>query len=402
MASKMFVHLAAAIVLTLTTLGNVRGAEPSPKAFPTQRQVRQAVERSLPFLEKEGTAWMKERKCIACHHVPYLLWTHNEAGARRFAIDRKNLQRWTDWSLTFYPADLPWFKLSERDLRALKESVPAAVLARLQPLVGRSFADREEFLADLRKLLSAEELPLYQAEVVNQASQFTSGGGPFHITQLLLAGQRSSTMGPQTESWAALAQFLLKHQEADGSWKTVRTQFMHQKRPEKEMHQAMTMWTLLALNSSSKPDAALAKANERALSWLKDVRPGQSMESLVLLMLIHHNNGRRDQAKELLDKLLERQNDDGGWSWLQHERSDALATGQTLYALGFIKLPSEHAAIRRAWRFLLEAQREEGSWVVPAGQFSAKTDAAYVQSADSVYRYWGTAWATIGLLQTLP
>ena len=30
-----------------------------------------AVSRSLPFLEKEGVAWMKDRRCMSCHHVRY-------------------------------------------------------------------------------------------------------------------------------------------------------------------------------------------------------------------------------------------------------------------------------------------------------------------------------------------
>src|SRR6185295_13124159 len=34
--------------------------------------VRDTVSRSLPFLEKEGVAWMKDRRCMSCHHVPFL------------------------------------------------------------------------------------------------------------------------------------------------------------------------------------------------------------------------------------------------------------------------------------------------------------------------------------------
>ena len=28
--------------------------------------VRQAVEKSLPFLEKEGVAWLETKKCVTC------------------------------------------------------------------------------------------------------------------------------------------------------------------------------------------------------------------------------------------------------------------------------------------------------------------------------------------------
>ena len=49
--------------------------------------VREAVSRSLPFLEKEGVAWMKDRGCTTCHHVPFLLWSHRAAQAHGLAVD---------------------------------------------------------------------------------------------------------------------------------------------------------------------------------------------------------------------------------------------------------------------------------------------------------------------------
>src|SRR4051812_21344890 len=49
--------------------------------------VRDAVSRSLPFLEKEGVAWMEGRSCMSCHHVPFLLWSHRSAQARGFKVD---------------------------------------------------------------------------------------------------------------------------------------------------------------------------------------------------------------------------------------------------------------------------------------------------------------------------
>ena len=51
---------------------------------PTSQNVRSAIERSLPYIEKVGTAWMQERKCNSCHNVTFLVWTYNEAAARGF------------------------------------------------------------------------------------------------------------------------------------------------------------------------------------------------------------------------------------------------------------------------------------------------------------------------------
>jgi hypothetical protein len=39
---------------------------------------------------------------------------------------------------------------------------------------------------------------------------------------------------------------------------------------------------------------------------------------------------------------------------------------------------------------------------VPTAALSVSADPARVARTDAVYTYWGTAWAAIGLLRTLP
>jgi hypothetical protein len=56
--------------------------------------IREAVGRSLPFLETAGVAWMEERSCISCHHVPFLLWTNHVAQAKGFNVDPQKLTAW--------------------------------------------------------------------------------------------------------------------------------------------------------------------------------------------------------------------------------------------------------------------------------------------------------------------
>ena len=62
----------------------VQADDPAPVS---DTAVRDAVSRSLPFLEKEGVAWMKDRRCMSCHHVPFLLWSHRSAQAQGFSVD---------------------------------------------------------------------------------------------------------------------------------------------------------------------------------------------------------------------------------------------------------------------------------------------------------------------------
>lgn len=67
----------------------------TPSQAPEPTPARAAIERSLVFLEKEGLAWKNERKCVSCHHVPFMLWNLHEAKARGFAVNGKTIDETT-------------------------------------------------------------------------------------------------------------------------------------------------------------------------------------------------------------------------------------------------------------------------------------------------------------------
>jgi squalene-hopene/tetraprenyl-beta-curcumene cyclase len=138
------------------------------------------------------------------------------------------------------------------------------------------------------------------------------------------------------------------------------------------------------------------------MDFLSNAKPGKSNESLIVALLVAHQFRKAERAGNLLKELLSRQNPGGGWGWLQGGDSDALATGQALYALMQSGLSADHSAIRRARDYLIESQTEDGSWLVPSRAISAATDEARLKKLAPIYRYWGTAWATIGLSETLP
>src|SRR6516225_9894530 len=55
----------------------------------TAPQVHQTVDRAIGYLQTECAAWLRTRKCAACHHVPMPLWALGEAGRQGYAIDQK-------------------------------------------------------------------------------------------------------------------------------------------------------------------------------------------------------------------------------------------------------------------------------------------------------------------------
>jgi hypothetical protein len=93
-------------------------------------------------------------------------------------------------------------------------------------------------------------------------------------------------------------------------------------------------------------------------------------------------------------ELSSRQNPDGSWSWGKGFPGDPYATGQSLYALGRAGVKNDDPVVQRAWKYLLERQRPDGSWYAPTKKPENKDN--------PVAPYWASAWATIGLVRTLP
>ena len=202
-----------------------------------------------------------------------------------------------------------------------------------------------------------------------------NGGGLDTMAQVILARPAKADETPYRE----LAGMILAEQKPEGFWQAG-GQLPSQRRPKPETNDASTMWVLHSLKSLGSDEGG-----EKAMAWLKDKTPGKSNESLAL----HYLTTRSDA---LLRELLATQNEDGGWGWLRGEASDALATGQTLYVLSHAKAPGE--PVKRAHAFLARTQLEDGSWKVPSTHPASKNP--------SIAAYWGTAWAAIGLLRTLP
>lgn len=62
-------------------------------------QARETAERAIPYIQKDGTAWINDRKCLSCHYAGYMLWSFRDAGQRGFKIDKAKQAEWNTWSL---------------------------------------------------------------------------------------------------------------------------------------------------------------------------------------------------------------------------------------------------------------------------------------------------------------
>ena len=141
------------------------------------------------------------------------------------------------------------------------------------------------------------------------------------------------------------------------------------------------MWVMLTTGPS-----------EKAREFVRKAAPGATNEWLAARMLVEKRYGDPAPFRK---ELAARQNRDGGWAWLHGGPSDAFATGQVLYALS-VAGAMDADAVAKARRHLVETQGVDGSWAVDGLTAKPKP------SKEPIYRYWGTAWAAIGLARTLP
>jgi hypothetical protein len=68
--------------------------------IPLDAQARQTAERVIPFIQQNGTAWIKERSCLSCHYSGYMLWSLRDAGQRGFTVDQGKLAECAAWGIS--------------------------------------------------------------------------------------------------------------------------------------------------------------------------------------------------------------------------------------------------------------------------------------------------------------
>jgi hypothetical protein len=376
-------------IVAVTSAAQVGAAIP-PATVP---DIRAAVQRSLPYIEKVGVAWMNERKCNSCHAVTFMIWSHNEAAARGLKVDRTKLAQWTNWSLADSLSDRRWFKLRPASIEPLKAAgLSDAVLAKLKPLIGKIYLTEPEYDKGLKDALGEEDFARHRDVLISQARLPNDGGGADTLAQLLLGRAARPVDVVKTQSYPVVRPMLLDWQQPDGLWQAAGQLPGLKWSSPAEMNDATTCWSVLALERTG---------DSGPLHSLKESKPGITIQSLALHAIIAHDLGKEGtdpvRSQTLAAELLARQNPDGGWSWTtERKTSQAFSTGQVLWALGRIGRDGSYPAVERGWKFLLATQSPDGSWPVPQDAINTRP-----RTLD-VYNYWGTAWSAIGILQTLP
>lgn len=308
-------------------------AEPKAEVVPTDpAMVQIAVEKGLFFVEHQSMRWWKTKKCATCHEGEILLVAANVAKSKGVPVDQEKLDFWTErWVL------------------------------------------------------------------VDAVTQYTDGRtigmgvltAPLVLTHRDLSRDESAA---RAEKWSAILRQSFKVQQPDGQWD-----------PKSAIDITPRMALALAdLESSKMPlpmDLRTEITERRKLTetWIKSREPQrpEKTESLAAWVVYEHQRGDAVRAKQLLDELLGRRREDGGWGIRRGDPSHSLVTAVVLLALKTSGLPNEHPVVASTQRYLLGKQKEDGRWRELGRHFHP--DQYHTQ-----YDVWTTGYAVAALSLTLP
>jgi hypothetical protein len=326
--------------------------EPPPVPRATAQQVQQTVDRAIGYLQTESAAWLKTRKCAACHHVPLPLWALSEAERQGYAIDKKFV---------------------EGTMESLLGGRDQLMASRIFP----NPADPPD--------------PRPQGRGLNMGLPFLA----------VAARSMPSLTEGQRQSLKLIAEEIVKKQQPDGSWEFFATL---RRPPINESQTTDAIWIVMALQGETGPDAPEPQrmALSKAMAWLETAKLSDLHQEKALKVLLGARAAKpRKTLQPAIDELLALQRADGGWSQTVPEwKSDAFATGQTLYVLSLAGLTAERPEIQRGMDFLVATQKPDGSWPMvsrstPDGSpGSSKLLTPIICAASS--------WATLGLARLAP
>jgi hypothetical protein len=328
----------------------VRADELASIPSATIEQVHQTVERAIAYLQTESASWMKTKKCAACHHAPMPLWAMGEAGRQGYAIDKEFVAETTE-----------------------------AVLGSMDKMIASGlFADPAK-----------PPDPRPQGRGLNVGTAFLA----------VAARSLPSLEEGQRQSLQLIADEIVKKQQPDGSW-----EFFLSRPPMNESQTTETVWIIMALQGETRegtPEAQRA-ALAKGVAWLEDAKLPENHQDKVLKVLLAARAGQtRETVQTTIDELFALQRADGGWSQTVPEmRSDAFATGQTLYALALAGYTDERPEIKRAIKFLVATQEPDGSW--PMLSRSTPDGKPGSSKLLTPIKCGAAAWATLGLARLVP
>ncbi|HEY2787498.1 MAG TPA: hypothetical protein VGJ05_21255 [Fimbriiglobus sp.] len=313
-----------------------------PGAYAGDKAIRAAVVKALVPLEAGAAGHIEKKTCFACHNQTYPTLAFATARSRGLAVADAVLKDQADHVSAF---------LTEH---------------------------RDEFRSGK-----------------GTGGQADSAGAALLVLEL--AGYEPD------ETTAAVVHFLLVSQPGKDHWSSSSST-----RPPTEVSSFTT--TCLAVRGlktwQTKDQKATAKKRiDAARGWLTKATPADTEDRVFRLLGLQEAGATKKDVAAAAFDLLGTQRPDGGWGQTKDMASDPYATGTALYALHSAGgLKTAHPAYRAGVKFLLAAQRADGTWLVHSRSkpFQPYYESGFPHGKDQFISSSASGWAAAALALALP
>jgi N-acyl-D-amino-acid deacylase len=311
------------------------GDQKMPRTTELKKEIAAALDRGLPIVEKAARSYPQHRDCFSCHHQTLPMLAIASAPDHKLSEDGSLLQAQAEFS--------------HRSFETLEQSMK-------------------------------------QGHGVG-GKGLTVGYG---LWALALANWKPDMV---TE---AMVTYLLKTQDREGCWtgQTLRP----------PLEESRFTATVLAVRGMKRYQVAgqrtaVEAAIGKARNWLT-VAPVKNQEDRGFrLWGLQLFGNRPEEVLSARESVLAAQQEDGGWVQMEGMKSDAYATGQTLYILQATGLKTSDAAYMRGVRFLVRSQCPDGSWLVVTRSRPIQTyfDNGDPHGKNQFISIPATSWALVAL-----
>ncbi len=322
--------------LSVLAISLLTPGESLPATPVTPDQVRAAVAKSLPLLEKSSKEYMVQRECFSCHHQALPAMALSKAQQQGFSVGAEALQK----KLRFTADSLAKNQDNYRQGRGQGGQTTTAGYALLALELGAWKADATTGAVVEYLLLRDKGLDYWQVTSRRPPSEASS----FTTTYLALRGLRAFGSPEQQERGSARI--------------------------------------------------------DRARRWLLGTPVKDTEERVFRLGALKLAGAEDKEIRAAAQGLVKTQGKDGGWGQTSEAESDAYATGSALVMLHQAGgVPVSDPVYQRGLAFLVGAQQADGSWWVRSRStpFQTYFESGFPHSKDQFISIAASSWGTTAL-----
>lgn len=338
---KLILTLIPATLLLLLPTGQQAEPPQQTTSIPATKTPRDAIHKALPIIQKSMKTYRERRKCYSCHHHALPILMLSEVKQRGFTIEEKTFN-----SQVMHTAS---------EVRKQKERL----------LKGRG-----------------------------------PGGGVDSAgwsTWALEAGGYKPD-----DATAAMVEYVLIKDRRGDHWSGTSTRPPTQ---TSDLTRAALCLKALDYFGTEKQQKRIQERKEKVRRWLKTVKVDDNEDKVFRLWALAQLGNEEEMIARCASDLIADQQEDGGWRQNEDMATGAYATGSALVALHKVgALSTKHEVYQRGVKFLLDNQREDGSWQVlsHARPVQVYFESGFPHGRDQFISMYASCWATMALALTLP